>query len=127
MNFETSRSAALQKLESFIDKEIFKYNFKRNFDLGRNDKSNISCLSPYISHRLITEYEIIKSVLAKEANCFSPTDKESGNFRSLSFKFKLLTMKSLLTDCELIFFIFDFSSANFKFSITFNFSINLPS
>ena len=33
--------------------------------LGPNDKSNVSCLSPYISHRLITEYEVAKIVLAK--------------------------------------------------------------
>jgi len=65
MNFETSRSAALQKLKRFIDKEIYNYNFKRNFDLGQNNKSNVSCLSPYISHRLITEYEVIKTVLSK--------------------------------------------------------------
>ena len=65
MQFETSRDGALRKLDSFINAEVPNYNFKRNFDLGPDDKSNVSCLSPYISHRLITEYEVAKIVLAK--------------------------------------------------------------
>ena len=65
MQFEISRSGALKKLDNFINAELPNYNFKRNFDLGPEDKSNVSCLSPYISHRLITEYEVAKIVLAK--------------------------------------------------------------
>ena len=65
MLFEISRSGALKKLDNFINAELPNYNFKRNFDLGPEDKSNVSCLSPYISHRLITEYEVAKIVLAK--------------------------------------------------------------
>ena len=65
MQFEISRDGALKKLDNFINAELPNYNFKRNFDFGPNDKSNVSCLSPYISHRLITEYEVAKIVLAK--------------------------------------------------------------
>ena len=65
MQFEISRDGALKKLDNFINTELPNYNFKRNFDLGPDDKSNVSCLSPYISHRLITEYEVAKIVLAK--------------------------------------------------------------
>ena len=65
MQFEISRDGALKKLDNFINTELPYYNFKRNFDLGSDDKSNVSCLSPYISHRLITEYEVAKIVLAK--------------------------------------------------------------
>ena len=65
MQVEISRSGALKKLDNFINAELPNYNFKRNFDLGPDDKSNVSCLSPYISHRLITEYEVAKIVLAK--------------------------------------------------------------
>ena len=65
MQVEISRSGALKKLDNFINTELPNYNFKRNFDLGPDDKSNVSCLSPYISHRLITEYEVAKIVLAK--------------------------------------------------------------
>ena len=65
MQFEISRNGALKKLDNFINTELPNYNFKRNFYLGPEDKSNVSCLSPYISHRLITEYEVAKIVLAK--------------------------------------------------------------
>ena len=65
MQVEISRDGALKKLDNFINAELPNYNFKRNFDLGPEDKSNVSCLSPYISHRLITEYEVAKIVLAK--------------------------------------------------------------
>ena len=65
MKFEISRDGALKQLDGFINSELANYSFKRNFDLGPKDKSNVSCLSPYISHRLITEYEVAKTVLAK--------------------------------------------------------------
>ena len=65
MKFEISRDGALKQLDAFINSELSNYSFKRNFDLGPKDKSNVSCLSPYISHRLITEYEVAKTVLAK--------------------------------------------------------------
>ena len=65
MKFEISRDGALKQLDTFINSELANYSFKRNFDLGPKDKSNVSCLSPYISHRLITEYEVAKTVLAK--------------------------------------------------------------
>ncbi len=65
MKFEISRDGALKQLDAFINSELANYSFKRNFDLGPKDKSNVSCLSPYISHRLVTEYEVAKTVLAK--------------------------------------------------------------
>ncbi len=65
MKFEISREGALKQLDNFINSDLANYSFKRNFDLGQNDKSNVSCLSPYISHRLLTEYEVAKIVLAK--------------------------------------------------------------
>tara|TARA_Y100001970_G_scaffold129760_1_gene159989 strand:+ start:2526 stop:3662 length:1137 start_codon:yes stop_codon:yes gene_type:complete len=65
MKFETTRNEALKKLDNFINNEIVDYNFKRNFDYGPNQRKNVSCLSPYVSHRLITEYEIVKKVLKK--------------------------------------------------------------
>ena len=65
MKFEISRDGALKQLDNFINNGLVNYSFKRNFDLGPKDKSNVSCLSPYISHRLITEYEVAKTVLSK--------------------------------------------------------------
>ena len=65
MKFETTRNKALEKLDNFINSEIVDYSFKRNFDYGPDLRGNVSCLSPYVSHRLITEYEIAKRVLRK--------------------------------------------------------------
>ena len=65
MNFENTRGNALKILDNFINKEIFNYNLKRNFDYGPNNRKNVSCLSPYITHRLITEYETVNKVLKK--------------------------------------------------------------
>ena len=73
MNFESTRQEAVKRLNHFIDKEILNYNTKRNFDFGVHDRKNVSCLSPYVAHRLITEYEIIKKVLKKHP--FQKVDK----------------------------------------------------
>ena len=65
MQFVTSRLEALDKLDKFIERDISNYNTKRNFDFGVTNRSNVSCLSPYITHRLINEYETTKLVLKK--------------------------------------------------------------
>ncbi len=65
MQFVTSRFEALEKLNKFIENDISSYSTKRNFDFGIKKRNNVSCLSPYITHRLITEYETAKLVLKK--------------------------------------------------------------
>ena len=65
MNFITSRKEALDVMEQYIEKDISDYTAKRNFDFGPQNRKNISCLSPYITHRLISEYEVAKKVLSK--------------------------------------------------------------
>ena len=65
MKFKITREGAVKELDNFIETNIKDYSFKRNFDFGPNDKSNVSCLSPYITHRLITEFEVAKKVLGK--------------------------------------------------------------
>ena len=65
MIFKTTREEALQDLENYINKDIVNYSTQRNFDFGPGKRNNVSCLSPYISHRLITEYEVAKKVLSK--------------------------------------------------------------
>ena len=73
MKFETSRKDALDQLNSFIENNIMNYNSKRNFDFGVQNRKNVSCLSPYFTHRIITEFETIKKVLAKHP--FQKVDK----------------------------------------------------
>ena len=65
MIFKTTREQALQDLENYVNKDIVNYSTQRNFDFGPGKRKNVSCLSPYISHRLITEYEVVKKVLSK--------------------------------------------------------------
>ena len=65
MKFKTSRIEALEVLKNYIEKDISIYTAQRNFDLGPQNRKNISCLSPYITHRLISEYEVAKKVLSK--------------------------------------------------------------
>ena len=65
MIFKTTREGALQDLENYINKDIVNYSTQRNFDFGPSNRKNVSCLSPYITHRLITEYEVAKKVLSK--------------------------------------------------------------
>jgi len=67
MKFHTTREKALESLETFINEDIVNYSLKRNYDFGPTDRKNVSCLSPYISHRLIDEYEISKKVLSKHS------------------------------------------------------------
>ena len=65
MNFKPSKAFANEKLESFIEKNLINYSKLRNFDYGPDDRSNISCLSPYISHGIISEKEVIDKSLKK--------------------------------------------------------------
>ncbi len=66
MKFNFSKIEAEDSLEKFINEEIKNYSTKRNYDYGVNNRTNVSCLSPYISHGLLSEYEVIKKVLHKK-------------------------------------------------------------
>ena len=73
MNFEPSRSKALDKLNYFVENNLSEYSKLRNFDFGPENRSNISCLSPYIAHGIIDEKEVIKKSLSKFS--FSKNEK----------------------------------------------------
>ena len=73
MNFETSRAFAIEKLNQFVEQNLFEYSRLRNFDYGPSNRSNISCLSPYITHGVISELEVIKKSLSKFS--FSKNEK----------------------------------------------------
>ena len=55
MIFEASRAKALNQLNNFVDNNLSEYSKLRNFDFGPEKRSNISCLSPYITHGIINE------------------------------------------------------------------------
>ena len=65
MKFKPSRSFAIKKIENFIENNLSQYSKLRNFDFGPEKRSNISCISPYVTHGILTEVEIIKEVLKK--------------------------------------------------------------
>ena len=65
MIFEASRAKAVDKLNNFIEQNLTDYSKLRNFDFGPDNRSNISCLSPYITHGIINELEVIDKSLKK--------------------------------------------------------------
>tara|TARA_B100000700_G_scaffold85895_1_gene96542 strand:+ start:2458 stop:3597 length:1140 start_codon:yes stop_codon:yes gene_type:complete len=65
MKFEPSRAAAIEKLNMFVKNGLVNYSRLRSFDYGPDKRSNISCLSPYISHGVINEIEVIEKSLKK--------------------------------------------------------------
>ena len=70
---EATRDSGLQALQSFLPSAGRDYAQQRNYDLGRGHHDNVSRLSPYLSHRLITESEVVNAVLKEH----KPKDCES--------------------------------------------------
>ena len=73
MMFEASRAKAIERLDNFIENNLSEYSKLRNFDFGPDKRSNISCLSPYITHGIINELEVINKSLKKYS--FSKNEK----------------------------------------------------
>jgi deoxyribodipyrimidine photo-lyase len=62
-SFIPTRAAGLERLKTFLPSAGNNYAALRNYDLGQNNHTNVSLLSPYIRHRSLTEIEVLKSVL----------------------------------------------------------------
>ena len=73
MNFKPTRQTAIENLNIFIEKNLGEYSKLRNFDFGPDKRSNTSCLSPYITHGVINEKEVISKSLKKFS--FSKNEK----------------------------------------------------
>ncbi|MCR9109408.1 MAG: DNA photolyase [Rhodobacteraceae bacterium] len=65
--FPPNRTAALEKLAGFVPKAARDYAAQRNYDRGPGKHDNVSTLSPYLRHRLITEAEVLEAVLGRYA------------------------------------------------------------
>ena len=65
MNFKPSRAFAEKLLNDFVENNLGNYSKLRNFDYGPENRSNVSCLSPYVTHGVINEVELIKKSLSK--------------------------------------------------------------
>jgi deoxyribodipyrimidine photo-lyase len=62
-----TRAAGLVRLSAFLPSAGRHYAASRNDDLGPDRRSNVSVLSPYIRHRLVTEEEVLAAVLAEHS------------------------------------------------------------
>ena len=56
---------AKDKLNNFIKNDILTYSKNRNYDYGPKNRSNVSHLSKYITHRVINEYDVINLALSE--------------------------------------------------------------
>lgn len=58
-----SREEGLKRLAAFAERAGKQYAAERNYDLGPNDRHNVSVVSPYLRHRMITEREVVHEAL----------------------------------------------------------------
>jgi hypothetical protein len=73
MKFLPNKKFAIEHLDAFIEEQILDYTRLRNYDYGVENRNNVSLLSPFISHRILFEFDIIKKVLKKYP--YSKVDK----------------------------------------------------
>jgi deoxyribodipyrimidine photo-lyase len=62
--FVPTRAAGLARLADFVPRAGRDYAQGRNSDHGPEQRDNVSGLSPYIRHRLVTEREVVAATLA---------------------------------------------------------------
>ena len=61
--FSPSRDAALRTAGTFMPRAGRAYTDSRNYDYGPARRDNVSCLSPYLRRRIISEPELLRMVL----------------------------------------------------------------
>ena len=64
--FTPTRAAGLQSLADFVTRAGSDYARDRNYDTGPS-RENVSTLSPYLRHRLLTEREVVAAVLERHS------------------------------------------------------------
>ncbi len=67
VTWPATRAAGLARLAGFLPRAGAHYQRLRNHDLGPDDRSNVSGLSPYLRHRLVLEQEVLDAVLGRFA------------------------------------------------------------
>ena len=65
MTFDPTRTAALERLSAFVPLAGRAYAAQRNYDRPGHD--DVSRLSPYIRHRILTEEEVLRAVLGRHS------------------------------------------------------------
>lgn len=67
VGFEPTRAAGLARLAAFVPRAGKHYSGQRNYDYGPDKRDNVSVLSPWVRHRLVTEEEVLRATLARHA------------------------------------------------------------
>lgn len=62
---QANSRAAAQQLANFVPKAGPDYTQNRNYDTGPNNRNNLSMLSPWIRIRLLSEWTVLRAVLAQ--------------------------------------------------------------
>ncbi|SCC78368.1 FAD-binding domain-containing protein [Saliniramus fredricksonii] len=70
---ESTREAALARLDAFLPRAGKAYAAARNTDPGPENRDNVSMLSPFLRHRLIGEDEVVARVLSQHS--FAASEK----------------------------------------------------
>jgi hypothetical protein len=65
--FPPKRSEALARLAAFVPNAGRRYVAERNRDPGPGLRDNVSMLSPYIRHRVLTEHEVLAAVMRQHS------------------------------------------------------------
>lgn len=73
VDFEPTRAAGLARLDKFAGRCGRHYARRRNYDFGPERRDNVSALSPWVRHRLVTEEEVLHATLARHS--FSASEK----------------------------------------------------
>ncbi len=62
-----TRAEGLARLQAFLPRAGRSYASNRNSDLGPQDRSNVSTLSPWLRRRLLSEEEVARAVLGRHS------------------------------------------------------------
>ncbi len=63
VSWSGNRNSAFERLDVFLPRAGRLYAASRNYDYGPRNRANISCLSPWIRHRLLLEEEVLAEIL----------------------------------------------------------------
>ena len=67
LTLTATRDGGLRRLHEFAPRAGTQYTTGRNFDLGPGNRDNVSMLSPWLRHRLLTEQEVLETVLQQHS------------------------------------------------------------
>jgi Deoxyribodipyrimidine photolyase len=67
MTIKPTRIEAKKNLTYFIEEKLINYSKLRNFKFDIDDKTTTSNLSPYITHGILSENEVIRESLKKHS------------------------------------------------------------